>query len=99
MHPKVTRADFEAGFALLNTLTSPSRERFAGFQTYPVGRWSGEHGVIHAVNAMSVYPDIDLGLETACETVSWNPDNPRDYPIFTDKFVDCMTCLVRLTKS
>lgn len=63
------------------------------------GAWRDDGGVVHAVNATWIEPDVDLGRETACGSASWDPDNPRDYPIATDATVDCMTCVVRQARS
>lgn len=60
-----------------------------------MGSWADADGVVHAVNATQVHPDIDLGRETACESVAWDPDNPRSYPVTIGAVVDCMTCIVR----
>jgi hypothetical protein len=62
------------------------------------GSWRDAAGVVHAVNATGVEPDIDFGRETACGSASWDPDSPRDYPASTDEDVDCMTCIVRLAR-
>jgi hypothetical protein len=67
------------------------------------GSWRDAAGVVHAVNATQIEPDVDLGRETACGSAcgsaSWDPDSPRDYPTTTDETVDCMTCIVRRARS
>lgn len=59
------------------------------------GAWRDDGGVVHAVNAAWLEPDIDLGRETACGSRAWDPDHPSSYPAVTDATVDCMTCVVR----
>jgi hypothetical protein len=63
------------------------------------GSWRDDAGVVHAVNAARIEPDIDLGRETLCGSASWEPDNPRAYPTVTDEIVDCMTCIVGQVRS
>lgn len=63
------------------------------------GAWRDNGGVVHAVNATWVEPDIDLGCETACGSAAWDPDNPHTYPTTTDEAIDCMTCVVRQVRS
>lgn len=70
----------------------------APVQIRRVGSWASADGVVHAVNAMRIRPDIDLGRETACGVASWDPDNPDDYPSETESAVDCMTCMVRIAR-
>jgi hypothetical protein len=64
-------------------------------RVHPSGAWRDDKGVVHAVNATWLDPDIDLGRETACGSMAWDSDHPRDYPTTTDEIVDCMTCVVR----
>ncbi len=63
------------------------------------GVWKDTAGVVHAVNATWIEPDVDLGRETACASTAWDPDNPRDYPVMIDEAVDCMTCVVKQVRS
>lgn len=63
------------------------------------GSWRDAAGVVHAVNATWIEPDVDLGRETACGSASWDPDNSHSYPVATDAVVDCMTCVVRQARS
>lgn len=91
--------DFKAAFAALDAMSGPRRESLVGFQVRPLGSWADVKGVVHAVNATQVHPDIDLGRETVCGSASWDPDSPRDYPVTTDEVVDCMTCVVRQARS
>lgn len=60
-----------------------------------VASWRDDADVVHAVNARTMAPDVDLGRETACEVASWNPDGPHLYPAGPTDLVDCMTCIVR----
>lgn len=64
-----------------------------------VGSWKDVTGVVHAVNATWIEPDIDLGRETACSSVSWDSDGPGDYPVMNDEAVDCMTCVVHQART
>lgn len=60
------------------------------------GAWRDDRSVVHAVNASWLASnDIDLGRETACGSMAWDPDNPRDYPTMINAVVDCMACVVR----
>lgn len=63
------------------------------------GAWRDDGGVVHAVNATWIEPDIDLGRETACGSTAWDPDHPGEYPSAIDAVVDCMTCVVRQARS
>lgn len=63
------------------------------------GSWRDDGGVVHAVNATWIEPDIDLGRETACGSMAWDPDHPGEYPSAIDAVVDCMTCVVRQARS
>lgn len=63
------------------------------------GAWRDDGGVVHAVNATWIEPDIDLGRETACGLTAWDPDHPGNYPVEPHAIVDCMTCIVRQARS
>lgn len=63
------------------------------------GSWKDANGVVHAVNATWIDPNIDLGRETACGSTAWDPDHSDDYPVAVDATVDCMTCVVRSARS
>lgn len=66
----------------------------------PAGHWEDGHGMVHGVNALSLpgrdYSDahVDLGRETACEALFWDPDEPWLYPNSTEDEVNCMACVV-----
>lgn len=85
------RATFVADFIM----SSLGRTSFVPVALYVVGGWADARGVVHVVNARVMSGDIDLGRETTCDSMSWDPDNPEVYPLLTEKDVDCMTCVVR----
>lgn len=76
------------------------RSSFAPARVRATGSWMDAQGVVHTVNAARIEPDdIDLGRNTECGSMSWDPDNPSGYPVTTDETVDCMTCLVAQARS
>ncbi len=94
------RATFVADF-IMSSLgrTSFVPQILVPVALYVVGGWADVLGVVHVVNARMLSGGIDLGRETACTWWSWDPDNPEVYPVLTEKDVDCMTCIVKTTRS
>ncbi len=80
-------------------LHQPSPSAAEPVQIRRDGSWTSADGVVHAVNATWIHPDIDLGRETACGVATWDPDSPRSYPAETESVVDCMTCIVQQARS
>lgn len=62
----------------------------------PIGCWRDGLGVVHVVNALTTtHGDVvDLGRETACGSLFWNPDEPRLYPSPARIEASCMACVV-----
>lgn len=94
------RATLVRGF-ISDIMSQPRRSAFVPLTPIMLcnaGAWVDELGIVHVVNARMMSGGIDLGRETACDSASWDPDNPEVYPVLTEDAVDCMTCLVRLAR-